>query len=258
MISIPIPDERAKVRYCDIKKPEPGFGKLVRDLSKGKFTGSEKAHLDPDLDPDALPRDKQWQALFGQHGAAQSHLQSHNAGQGDVFLFFGWFRQVELYRRRWRYVSGAPDRHIIFGWMQVESVELVSELKQSCELSWAHYHPHCQAGFSGSNVIYKASKQLKLSRNNNIAGAGIFRNYNERLCLTSEGENRSHWSLPVWMHPKGRDSTLSYHSDIKRWQKGKDYTKLKSVARGQEFVLDLDHYPEGADWLRSLLKGQLN
>ena len=253
MISIPIPDERAKVRYRDIKKPEPGFARLVRDLSKGKLKGSERVHLDPDLDPDALPREAQWQALFGQHGAAQSHLHSHNVGEGDVFLFFGWFRQVELYRRRWRYVAGAPDQHIIFGWMQVESVESAREIKQSEECSWAHYHPHCLAEFSGSNVIYKASKQLKLSRNN-IAGAGFFRHYHERLCLTSEGKNRSHWKLPGWMDPKDRDSTLSYHSDIKRWRRGKGYTMLQSVARGQEFVLDLDHYPEGSDWLHGLFK----
>ena len=135
MISIPIPDKRARVRYRDIKKPEPGFGKLVRDLSKGKLSGSEKVHLDPDLDYDALPRDKGWQALFGQHGAAQSHLQSHKVGAGDVFLFFGWFKQAELYRRRWRYVAGAPDQHIIFGWMQVGTVELVDKLVQSDELS---------------------------------------------------------------------------------------------------------------------------
>jgi len=254
MISIPIPDKRARVRYRDIKKAEPGFGKLVRDLSKGKLSGSEKVHLDPDLDYDALPRDKGWQALFGQHGAAQSHLQSHKVGAGDVFLFFGWFKQAELYRRRWRYVAGAPDQHIIFGWMQVGTVELVDKLVQSDELSWAHYHPHCLAEFSGSNVIYKATKQLQLPRCRKITGAGFFRNYDARLCLTKEGENRSLWSLPEWMHPAGRDSTLSYHSDIKRWSKGTNFTTLKSVARGQEFVLDLDHYPEGVDWLQELFK----
>jgi len=258
MLSIPIPDKRASVRYRDIKCDYPNrsiekcsVAKLVRDLSNGKLKGSEKAHLDPDLDCNSLERAPKWRALFGQHGAAQSHLKSLNIGAGDVFLFFGWFKQVELYRRRWRYVPGAPDLHIIFGWMQIVSVESASEIKQSEKYNWAHYHPHCLAEFSGCNVIYTARKKLNLP-GSKVAGAGIFRQYDERLCLTEKGASRSNWSLPLWMHPQGRDSTLSYHSDIKRWRKETGCVKLKSVARGQEFVLDLEHYPEGVDWLRGL------
>jgi len=253
MLSIPIPDKRASVRYRDIKfdQLDCSVGKLVRDLSNGKLKGSAKAHLDPDLDNNSLERAPKWRALFGQHGAAQSHLNSLNIGAEDIFLFFGWFKQVELYRRRWRYIAGAPDQHVIFGWMQVGSVDSALDIRQSEKYSWAHYHPHCLAEFSGSNVIYKARSRLSLP-GIKIAGAGVFQGYDESLCLTAKGTSRSNWSLPLWMHPQGRDSTLSYHSDIKRWRKEKGCVKLQSVARGQEFVLDLEHYPEGVDWLRGL------
>lgn len=254
MCSIPIPDSRSNTRYRDMHSVDtrPSMAKLVKNLSAEKITGTTRVHIDPDLDRASLPRAPQWQPLFGQCGAAQSHLQSLGVGEGDLFLFFGWFRQVESYRRRWRYVPGAPDQHVIYAWMQVESVELVDELKHNSKLSWAHYHPHCIAPFSGTNVIYRAKKYLTLS-GKKIAGAGVFRDYSDRLCLTNEGSSRSHWRLPLWMYPQGRESTLSYHADATRWQPGDDHVLLRSAARGQEFVLDLQHYPEGQEWLRELL-----
>ncbi len=256
LLSIPIPDPRSSVRYRDIETPVPNagrFSKLVSDLSKGKLTGASRVHVDPDLDRQSLPRPRGWQSLFGQCGAAQSHLQSHAVGEGDIFLFFGWFRQVESYRRRWRYVAGTPDQHVIYGWMQVQSVHTVEELTRSGKPGWMLYHPHCLAEFSGSNVIYRAGSQLMLDGSPVAPGAGVFKRYRPELCLTQDGSSRSHWQLPLWMHPQGRESTLSYHNDLKRWQREDQYTLLKSVARGQEFVLDLEHYPEGISWLRQLI-----
>jgi hypothetical protein len=40
---------------------------------------------------------------------------------------------------------------------------------------------------------------------------------------------------------------------LRRWEiKGKN-SILKSVARGQEFVLDTSYYPEAVEWLRKLI-----
>lgn len=256
MVSIPIPDNRSVVRYCDIQFDDKSrsVGKLVRDLSGGSMRATAKAHVDPDLDRGHLVRDPGWRPLFGQCGAAQTHLQSLNVGQGDLFLFFGWFRHVELYRRRWRYVSGAPDLHVIYGWMQVESVESVESIKRSRRDAWMRYHPHCIEDFKGSNVIYRAAPQLSIVRKR-LPGAGLFNTYRDEICLTEQGCSRSRWRLPSWLHPEGRCSTLSYHADLKRWRRADDHVLLRSVARGQEFVLDLDDYPEGRKWVRSLLVG---
>ena len=265
MLSIPIPDKRATLRYrqinyaaVDVADPKRTMGRLVKDLSGGKIIGTHRVHLDPDLEERALVRSNDWRPLFGQCGAAQSHLHSCDVDAGDLFLFFGWFRQVEYHARRWRFVPGSPDQHVIYGWMQIESVNSVDELKDNEELSWAHYHPHVIAPFSGSNVIYKAKKHLTLPAVKGMTkikqtGAGVFRHYHASRCLTDAGCSRSRWRLPSWMHPEGRGSSLSYHSDASRWQRAGNSTLLRSVARGQEFVLDLDHYPEGVSWVRKLL-----
>ncbi len=254
MISIPIPDKRSNVRYRDLIAADNNrsVGKLVRDLSNSKLNTAAKVHVDPDLNRDSLDRDSNWQPLFGQCGAAQTHLHSLNVGHGDLFLFFGWFRRVEWHKRRWRYMTGAPDEHVLFGWLQIDSVEPVENIMQSEELTWMRYHPHCLADFAGSNVIYTASKHLSWSRKK-LPGAGLFKCYRDELRLTQPGATRSHWQLPRWMHPQDRHTSLSYHADIKRWQRTDKFALLRSAARGQEFVLDLADYPEGVKWVRSLL-----
>jgi len=261
MISIPIPDNRAQIRYRDLQATDANRspGKLVRNLSRGKLAATRLVHADPDLDPAALPRLPGWRPLFGQCGAAQSHLHGLGVGAGDLFLFFGWFRHVEQYKRSWRYVSGAPDLHVLYGWMQIQLVEPVEKILLSDKTRWAHYHPHCLADFNGSNVIYRSRRYLKFPQRKTVTrqlpGAGLFKNYRTDLCLTAPGYSRSTWRLPVWMHPADRNSALSYHTDHKRWQKDGCHTFLKSAARGQEFVLDLEDYPEGFDWAHGLISG---
>ena len=49
-----------------------------------------------------------------------------------------------------------------------------------------------------------------------------------------------------------RPSPLSYHGRPNRWQLMDDSVQLQTVGRGQEFVLDTDHYPEALTWLRTL------
>ncbi len=46
---------------------------------------------------------------------------------------------------------------------------------------------------------------------------------------------------------------LSYHPDPNRWERDDEHAYLKSVGRGQEFVLDLGEYPEATHWLAGLV-----
>ena len=76
---------------------------VVADLTRGKIRPETQAHLDPDLNFGSIPRPENWKPLFGQAGAAERHLQNQGVKAGDVFVFFGWFRQVEL-----QLVAGFP------------------------------------------------------------------------------------------------------------------------------------------------------
>ena len=99
------------------------------------------AHLDPDINFDSIAREANWKPIFGQSGAAERHLQNHDVKEGDVFVFYGWFKQVEHSAGTYHYVWGAPDLHVIFGWLQIERRIAVD--KRTKIPSWALYHPHC-------------------------------------------------------------------------------------------------------------------
>ena len=45
-------------------------------------------------------------------------------GVGDVFLFFGWFKEVRQTAKGLAYRRGAPDLHVLFGWQGVLCVLL--------------------------------------------------------------------------------------------------------------------------------------
>lgn len=249
MLSIPIPDKRSPVRYRDLLGPEK-MSTLVRQLSNGRIKGGDAVHLDPDLQETSIKRETEFQPLFGQCGAAQSHLASHQVRGGDLFLFFGWFRRVAKHQRRWRYVPGAPNLHVVYGWMQIKDVVATEQIGDGPEWRTFQSHPHCHGQFNGDNTIYTGRKTLSVYLGKK--GAGVFGRYSDIRCLTAENRSRSIWQLPAWMHPEGRESTLSYHSDLSRWHRCPGSVELRSAARGQEFVLDVDHYPEAVDWLENL------
>ena len=116
----------------------------------------------------------------------------------------------------------------------------------------AHYHGHF--GWSGdpSNTLYVAKKRLD-SENATVAPGRSLPKLDDRLVLTEPGRPVSRWRLPRWFFPDGNKSPLTYHPDPARWQRDDEYAYLKSVGRGQEFVLNLGDYPEATGWLAPLV-----
>jgi hypothetical protein len=230
---------------------ERSLGILVQDLTGGKIPATAAVHLDPDLKADSLPRLEGWKPLFGQGGAAERHLQKQGVGAGDIFLFFGWFRQVEQVNGQYRYCKGSPDLHVIFGWLQVERR---IELNCTGELHrWMDYHPHCQRNYHAFNSLYVATDQLCLPNISRCCpGGGVFNDFAPALCLTASGQSKGQWQLPAWFAPHGKNTCLSYHGDLKRWTSQPDAVHLRTVGRGQEFVLDTQEYPEAPFWLDRL------
>ena len=57
----------------------------------------------------------------------------------------------------------------------------------------------------------------------------------------ANGAGVSNWRLPQWFYPDGSKPPLTYHPDRRRWRRDSEHAYLRSVGRGQEFVLDLVH-----------------
>ena len=77
------------------------------------------------------------------------------------------------------------------------------------------------------------------------------RSHRKLLILYDAGV--SNWQLPRWFYPDGNKPPLTYHPNRGRWRHDADHAYLRSVGRGQEFVLSLVHYPEAISWLYDLM-----
>ncbi|KPQ28579.1 MAG: hypothetical protein HLUCCX14_09695 [Marinobacter excellens HL-55] len=252
-LALPIPDDQSPIRYGQIQHQGHSIGRLVSQLT-GKPAFSRKgAHLDPDVIEDAFPRQPGWRPMLGQHSSAQAHLVNCGVGQGDLFLFFALFRPVEKYRGRWRFVPGSRAFHAIWGWLQVGEVWLLDGMTEVPP--WAAYHPHLHGERSRQNCLYVGSDRLDLpGLDLQRPGAGTVGRLASLQRLTApDAVQVTDWRLPVAFMPGPGQQPLSYHHNLARWRMGDspDYCRLKSVARGQEFVLDLDDYPPVMDWLIS-------
>jgi hypothetical protein len=253
LCSLPIPDAGAPTRYGDIRSFNGWpIARIVETLTRGRLNRGDGAHLDPDLRREAIARTAGWRPIFGQAGAAQSHLAGHQVDRGDLFLFFGCFRNAEQVGDAFRFVRGAPKLHVIFGWLQVGRVAPASG-GLAAEIPWARGHPHL-AGPERykNNTLYFASDRLS-SVGLDARGAGTFDRIRPELTLTEAGSNCSVWRLPPWFGPRGR-APLSYHGNPTRWTDCETSMRLRSVGRGQEFVLDLDEYREARAWLRTIFR----
>lgn len=161
------------------------------------------------------------QCLFGQCGAAQSHLQNQGVGVGDVFLFFGLFSDEH---------TGEPH-HRIFGYLHVD--DLISPTESKLR-PLDRPHPHTLGEWNNNNTVY--------------CGAGaVASRAHEELRLTQAGGPLRHWVVPSWLRRIG----LSFHGKPERWMAD---DRLKIVARGQEFVADIGDELRAREWLRRTIE----
>lgn len=212
-VSLPIPAGVAsQTTYGDL-----GLGDLTYAASRGRLGAEDYCHHDPMFLPDGT-------CLFGQVGAAQTHLANRGVSVGDVFLFFGLFREEE---------SGEPH-HRIFGWMEVSRMVHLAQCGAAEREELAtQRHPHALAMHGSNDCIY-------------IGPGGTATRASEALRLTVPGGPPSLWQRPEWLKHGG----LSYHDRAERWLRG---GRLRSVARGQEFVADIGRRAAPRAWLAAVL-----
>ena len=237
--SLPIPHTGSGIRYRQLQTP---FGiranTLMRQLG---FQCPPETHLDPDLDRFSLTRrPKDWRPVFGQKGAALSHLRHHGVGPGDLFLFFGWFREAGRKGRRWAYLPKAADLHLVYAYLEVGEV---INLETETAPDWVKGHPHvvCQEQWrKGGNALFVASEHSDWLPG--WPGAGGFAQCPMILTDLSQAKpSRSQWVLPDCFFA-GQNCRLSYHEKrIGRPHPEKNGQRMmRSVARGQEFVVEAD------------------
>ena len=257
MFSLPIPEAPGAhaITYADVRY-RSSVGAMVAELTNGRTAPNCSAHLDPDVREDSLQRQGGWRPLFGQKGAPQGHLRNQQVGAGDLFLFFGLYRRVENPNGRWRFVRGQSPLHILWGWFQIERTYDLTGIERDAVPPWARYHPHMQDSYLSekNNTLYVASDTWDMGDGRSAAGAGGFPAVDDRLVLTAPGPSPSCWRLPRWFYSDGNRMPLSHHSDPRRWDYDDEYAYLRSVPIGQEFVLDLEHYPEALPWVSDLIR----
>ena len=195
-----------------------GLGDHAAKTSRGRLGSESLCHHDPMFLEGG-------QALLGQCGAAQTHLANHGVRPDDVFLFFGLFRE-----------EGGKPHHRLFGYLWVEEVLPLATMgpTRKAELVALGF-PHALAlhASNGNDALYRGR-------------GGQASHASDALRLTEEGASPTNWRVPEWLAEVG----LSYHDKPERWPAP---GRLKSVARGQEFVADVGERDDALRWVEAIV-----
>jgi hypothetical protein len=211
-ISLPIPEKPPSPTTYDVL----GLGQTVEQATRGRIGRHATCHDDPMF--------ADGHCWLGQAGSAQGHLRRNGVGAGDVFLFFGLFREPTTGERH----------HRIFGYMRVacfgppEQIRGLSPWREP-----PRPHPHLSDRVRRQNTIYFGPG----------ATAG---NAGQSLRLTISDGPLNIWRLPDCLALFG----LTYHANPDRWLGN---GKLDSAKRGQEFVCDVGDNGEALQWVEGMI-----
>ena len=239
LLSLPIPSHD-DLTYSEIHWEGRSYWDIISSLKpKTDLNEHNHCHLDPDLRACSIIRRDGWEPAFGQTGSSLTELRNFNINVGDLFLFFGWFKETEYKNGRLCYKSKAKDLHLIYGYMQIGYVVD----NDAAIPDWLKYHPHAnctnyqELWKKGQNAIYLPSEHLSFAPNR--PGAGTF-TFDERFILTKSGFSRSRWEFP----PNMKGVPISHNPN------GWKPNYFQSSARGQEFVIE--GLPCVMEWVKNL------
>lgn len=245
MLSLPIPDKQGNNIFSSLHwKDLNYYDDIIHSLRpKTAIKAEDTCHLDPDLRKEVKDRLPDWKPAFGQAGSPLSHLFNNNVGVGDLFLFFGWFRQTEYINGVLKYKKGTPDLHIIYGYMQVGDI-----IKSFDNVpDWLKDHPHVSDGKNrgDNNAIFLPQKNLSFLPNKKGCDLLSYREdrvLTKKRVLTEKYMSKSRWDLPSFFKKVG----ISCHPNP--WRD--DY--FQSVGLGQEFVMEAT--PEILEWVKQIIQ----
>jgi hypothetical protein len=265
MISLPIPEHNSSRRvalgngccpekhltYHDLTSTQgKKVAELATQLTKRKIKATDCVHLDPDIRPELRAvNNRNLPLTFGQDSGSQTELK--DLQEGDLFLFFGWFRDAcEFSPGSFRFAADRPDVHAIWGWLQIaERLDLPSKLARAKEI--AGHHPHVSyPADKNPNCLYVAGETLSFFPK--YAGAGVFSKFHDGLPLSDRQETRrSYWRLPAFF--KNESMHVTHIPHLSEWNLSDDRESILGRAAycpGQEFVFETKGYKtEIAKWL---------
>lgn len=238
LLSLPIPDPDGNNTFSSLHWNGMSYHEIIHSLKpRTKIKADDMCHLDPDLRKDVKDRKFGWKPAFGQSGTALSHLRNKGVAEGDLFLFFGWFRETEMNQGKLVYKRKAKDLHIIYGYMQIGEI-----IVPNADIpDWLKDHPHFgdkKDRDVANNAIYLPTDDLSIIPD--LKGCGLL-NYRKDRILTKDGLSKGRWNLPEFF----KEVEISYHPNP--WKDN----YFQSADKGQEFVMDST--PEILTWVKNIL-----
>jgi hypothetical protein len=246
LFSIPIPSSCDDLSYSNLsfEYENDSIQSIINDITGCKIkhnkrlipcnysNNEQRCHHDPMVIPN-LQR-----LALGQANNAESHLRKQGVDVGDIFLFYGWFRQIEKLEGRWQYSPRSPDIHLIWSWMEIgEKLDARSNKSRddaifNCPSLKAHPHLTSSLGqaYLPVNSVYVSEK------------SALLKNLKSR-CLTdcANYRGRSTWRLPAYFN---QPQAFSF---LKNFTADGDEVIITFKGYGQEFVLDLDKVSSESD-----------
>jgi hypothetical protein len=258
IFSVPIPAKNNNTSYSDLSFQYNGesISTILNQITKSKkgaghsriFSeemqycdyqdSNNKMHHDPMLFNEETLKG----LVFGQAGSAAGELINQKVKEDDIFLFYGWFREVEKDGvGEWKYKQDSKDKQVIWSWLQVQNCVDLNNANDRDDIikryPFITKHPHFFDRYGIKNLLYiPTDHNLFISRGTGRASSGVFEKYDAKRCLTDlhNYKGRSTWRLPLCFQyphaftrlknftPEGRDTVVFYKGF------------------GQEYILDLD------------------
>lgn len=235
LYSIPIPQNHpSPKKYKDIDFDGISGNELLKEVS-AKVAPTDYCHNDPLLNERI--------GVFGQANSSQTELKNNKVSPGDLFLFFGWFKNFSI---------NGKDLHHLFGWLQIEKIiEGIHGIKKYLnENNIAHPHGYGDTSRFSNNTIYIGKKNLEIKEKKVFyRGHGLFKKTHQDLILTEENKTRSRWKLPSKYFENSKDLFLNRM----KWE-NKEESTVFYKGFGQEFILDVEKNPMVIKWAIKLIK----
>ena len=236
IFSIPIPQKTpSPTKYKDLSFNGVTGIELLKESSVKSVSSDSYCHFDPLLTEKI--------GIFGQASSSQTELKKQKVASGDLFLFFGWFKQFSKKGR---------NLHHLFGWLQIDEVIEGSDNIKNYLNNVGIVHPHGFGDVSrySNNTIYIGKRNLT-SRNRKLEnrGHGLFKKTHHDLILTEEKSSRSKWKMPAEYFSETNNLFLNRL----KW-KDEMNCLVDCLGYGQEFILNAEDNPKIEDWAIGLIQ----